>query len=73
MLMKKNGTIKDQNAGRVCLPSGDIQPGDNVEISFKVELPITMKRREYLRFDLVAENVAWFSTLGLGIELEWYP
>ena len=72
-LMNKNGTIKDQNAGRVCLPSGDIQPGDNVNISLKVELPITMKRREYLRFDLVAENVAWFSTLGLGIELEWYP
>jgi 2-polyprenyl-3-methyl-5-hydroxy-6-metoxy-1,4-benzoquinol methylase len=72
-LMNKNGTTKDLNAGRVSLPSGDVQPGASVKISVKVRLPVTMKRREYLRFDLVAENVAWFSDVGKGVALEWHP
>ena len=71
-LRNLKGILKDENFGRINLPNGDVQPGDSVTISAKIKLPVTMSK-EWFRFDLVAENVAWFSLAGKGLALDWHP
>jgi SAM-dependent methyltransferase len=50
------------DAGRIFLSAVPIEPGQVVEVDFTIPVPLTRPAR--LAFDLVAEWVVWFETLG---------
>jgi ubiquinone/menaquinone biosynthesis C-methylase UbiE len=61
-VLSDEGRLLDDNHGRIALPKGTYAPGDEVPVQGTVLLPRELHGA--LRFDVVAELVAWFSDVG---------
>lgn len=56
------GQLVDNNFARLKLPRGPVEPGDELVVSGTIRVPDLPGFQ--LRLDMVAELVAWFSTVG---------
>jgi SAM-dependent methyltransferase len=64
-LLDANGQLITDRPGRTFLPK-DVPPGDSVSVSVTVPLPPGLSPGPYrISFDLVAEQIRWFSDAGL--------
>ena len=70
-LVGPDGTVQDLNHGRYALGVDKVLPGAEVELVLTVQTPQTPGAA--LRFDLVAELVAWFEQMGRCQPVEWRP
>jgi hypothetical protein len=65
-LMTADGRLLDDRLGRTFLPR-DVAPGDAVRVPVSLSLPADLPPGPYrLVFDLVAEQICWFSDLSPG-------
>ena len=61
-MLTPEGKLVDNNFARIRLPSGPVLPGQEVVVSGTIREPAA--EGYVLRFDMVAELVAWFTDLG---------
>lgn len=70
-MFAQDGHGRPADHARIPLPVPALPPNETAEVLGRVPLPAPNGFR--LRFDLVAENVAWFSQLGSDSAVEWAP
>jgi SAM-dependent methyltransferase len=64
-LLDADGRLITDRPGRTFLPK-DVPPGDSVSVSVSVPIPPDLEPGPYrISFDLVAEQIRWFSDTGL--------
>ena len=61
-LLEEDGRLRQLDFGRSCL-AGNVDPGEEIWIDGQIP-PVGLAGRYRLRFDLVAEGVAWFADRG---------
>lgn len=69
LLIAADGTVLDLNHGRYALGVARVLPGEQIDLTVTTRVPPEPGAR--LRFDLVAEHVAWFEQLGRCDPVEW--
>lgn len=69
-LLESDGSVRELNHGRFPLGVEQVAPGAEVDMVIQVASPVAGC---HLRFDLVAEMVAWFEQAGRCLPVEWRP
>lgn len=72
-ILTADGSVAVVDYQRFALPPVDVMPGSRVELLITVQLPEVVRAGGRLRFDVVAEYVAWFSHRGACTPIEWRP
>jgi SAM-dependent methyltransferase len=72
-VLAADGSVHTVDYQRFAVPGPDVLPGSRAEVVAVVHLPPVVLEGGKLRFDMVAEYVAWFSQRGACNLVEWRP
>ena len=72
-VLAADGSVHTVDYQRFAVPGPDVLPGSRAEVVAIVHLPPAVLEGGKLRFDMVAEYVAWFSQRGACNLVEWRP